>query len=341
MIVPAALRCLPHQRPLSADPAGRVEDASALRCEAGCAVPVIRGIPRFVTGEHYAAGFGLEWNAYRRTQLDSHTGTTISRERLTRCLGGDLAVVRGCEVLEVGCGAGRFTELLLASGARVLACDLSEAVEANHANCAGLAEPGAYFVCQADVAALPVAQVSFDVVLALGMVQHTPSPERTIETLAAQLKPGGMLVLDHYTWPPGAGALFRGASALSPRNLCRQVLRRLPARAAFRAASALTRAFMPFHRLLWRPGKAARAGRRALHLVSPVFDYYDKLPQLSRQQLAEWALLDTHDGLTDRFKHLRDAEQIARALRTAGLVALDVRYAGNGVEARARRPSGA
>ncbi|HEY3121059.1 MAG TPA: class I SAM-dependent methyltransferase [Vicinamibacteria bacterium] len=337
MIVPAALHCGPRRLPLAADPPGDVEDARSLLCASGCQVPVVRGVPRFVSPGHYAGGFGLQWNAYRRTQRDSHTGATISWDRLTRCLGGDLGVVRDRDVLEVGCGAGRFTEVLLASGARLVACDLSEAVEANRANCARLAEPGRYFVCQADVADLPVAPGSFDLVIALGMVQHTPSPERTIETLAAQLKPGGLLVLDHYTWPPGAGALFRLASALSPRSLIRHALRPLPARAAFAACTALTRALLPVHRLFWRRGTAARAARRGLHLASPIFDYYDKLPQLSREQLTEWALLDTHDGLTDRFKHRRSGEEIASALTAAGLVELDVQYAGNGVEARARR----
>jgi SAM-dependent methyltransferase len=337
MIAPAVLRCAPHRRALSAEPARAVESADALRCDAGCAVPVVRGIPRFVTGPHYATGFGLEWNAYRRTQLDSHTGTTISRDRLARCLGGDLEVLRGRDVLEVGCGAGRFTEVLLASGARVFACDLSEAVEANYANCAGLAQPGQYFVCQADVAAPPIAPASFDLVLALGMVQHTPSPERTIEALAAQLKPDGWLVLDHYSRPPAAGRLFRIGSALSPRSLFRRALLRLPAPVAFAVSARFTRAVLPLHRVFWRPGAAARVARRALHFVSPVFDYYDKLPQLSRQQLSEWALLDTHDGLTDRFKHLRSAEEVLAALQAAGLVDPEVRYAGNGVEARARR----
>ena len=55
--------------------------------------------------------------------------------------------MRGKNVLEVGCGAGRFTEVMLAAGARVFACDLSSAVEANYANCNSWPE---YFVCQAD-----------------------------------------------------------------------------------------------------------------------------------------------------------------------------------------------
>ena len=77
--------------------------------------------------------------------------------------------------------------------------------------------------------------------------------------------------------------------------------------------------------------------------VSPVIDHYDRLPELSPDQLAEWAALDTHDALTDRYKHVRTSDQVHALLAGAGLVDLEVVYAGNGVEARARkarRPEG-
>ncbi len=168
-----------------------------LCCPSGCHFPIIKGIPRFVSKDNYAAAFGNQWNAYRETQLDSFTGVDISRQRLARCLGGSMDVVRGKRVLEAGCGAGRFTELLLAAGARVFACDLSSAVEANFANCYRAND---YFVCQADITKLPVERQQFDVVVCLGVIQHTPSPEATIAALTDQVAPGGLLVIDHYRY---------------------------------------------------------------------------------------------------------------------------------------------
>jgi len=50
-------------------------------------------------------------------------------------------------------------------------------------------------------------------------------------------------------------------------------------------------------------------------------------------------MLDTHDTLTDYYKHFRSAEEIEAALCSAGMVAIEAAYAGNGVEARARKPS--
>lgn len=49
-----------------------------------------------------------------------------------------------------------------------------------------------------------------------------------------------------------------------------------------------------------------------------------------------WAVLDTHDCLTDFYKHKRTAEEIEECLRGLDLEDIDVRYDGNGVEARER-----
>src|ERR1041385_6119934 len=191
MILPPELRCLTHQQPLTQGDAN-------LTCPDGCAIPIINNIPRFVSLENYADAFGRQWNKFRKTQLDSYTGTTLSRDRLAGALGGSLDVIKGKSVLEVGCGAGRFTEVMLKAGARVFACDLSSAVEANYANCHDLSPD--YFVCQADALKLPVAPQSFDFVVCLGVIQHTPSPEQTISALASYVRPGGTLAIDHY--PP-------------------------------------------------------------------------------------------------------------------------------------------
>src|SRR5437588_11801754 len=107
MHTPQELICQAHAQPLTTVDGRAVEEVESLTCSRGCRVPVVACIPRFVASDEYASGFGLQWKAFRRTQLDSQTGTTISRDRLVRCLGGPLDVLRGQSVLEVGCGAGR------------------------------------------------------------------------------------------------------------------------------------------------------------------------------------------------------------------------------------------
>ena len=328
MRVPPELRCLDHGRPLTTSSGdGTVEDSSALVCQFSCKIPIVRSIPRFVDSANYAASFGVQWNAFRKTQLDSYTQTTISRDRLAKALGGDLDVVRGKAVLEVGCGAGRFTELLLMAQARVFACDLSSAVEANYANCAIWSN---YFVCQADAGAVPVAPNSFDFVVCLGVIQHTPSPEQTIAALAGYTKAGGTLVIDHYapTYP-----------ATMSRRVLRNILLGLPQRVATKLSLALSRALLPIHRLGWNDKRGRWRLRRQLRKFSPLVDYYEVYPELGEKLLAEWAILDTHDTLTDYHKHQRSLEEIENCLVKCGLVDIEVSYGGNGVEARAKMPT--
>ncbi|HUI43049.1 MAG TPA: methyltransferase domain-containing protein, partial [Terriglobia bacterium] len=129
------------------------ETETQLLCPQGHAFPVSGGIPRLVPSEDYAAHFGLQWKQYRKTQLDSYTGFPISKDRLRRCLGDEVwEQLPGLSVLECGCGAGRFTEVLLAQGATVTSVDLSSAVEVN----ADLFPIGAkHRVAQADILNLP------------------------------------------------------------------------------------------------------------------------------------------------------------------------------------------
>jgi 2-polyprenyl-3-methyl-5-hydroxy-6-metoxy-1,4-benzoquinol methylase len=321
--IPPELRCLAHRATFGTPVAG-VEGVDALTCPHGCRVPVVRGIPRFVPSDDYAAAFGWQWKHFQRSQLDSHTGTTISRDRLTRCLGGSLAVVRGKTVLEAGCGAGRFTEILLDAGARVVAADLSSAVEANYANCAVSDD---YFVCQADIRDLPVEAHAFDIVICLGVVQHTPQPEATIAALATCVKPGGLLAIDHYS---------RDYPVTTSRRMLRDLLLKLPPDTARRLALGTTQALLPLHRALWRRRRGFGRLRRYLGRVSPVVDYYEAYPELGTALLSEWAVLDTHDTLTDRYKHLRGPDEIRSTLVRLGLADVEVSLGGNGVEARAR-----
>jgi SAM-dependent methyltransferase len=292
--------------------------------------PVINRIPRFVPLENYASSFGLQWNAYRRTQLDSYTGLPISKSRLTRLAGGSLDIFKEKNVLEAGCGAGRFTEIMLQEGANVFAVDISTAVEANYLNCN--AYPN-YFVCQADILELPLLPEQFDVVVCVGVIQHTPDPERSIRVLCSHVKPGGLLILDHYTY---------GYSTTPIRRFLRSFLQNRTKEYTMNFIQTLCRVLWPCHKILYRTkdNRVMRKIRPLLLYWSPVVDYQDAYPELDDNLLFEWATLDTHDTLTDCYKHLRSAEQIHEHLEASGMVEIVTLYAGNGVEARARKPLG-
>ncbi len=297
---------------------------ASMDCPLGDRHRIEGGVPRYVSSSQYASAFGTQWKRYRRTQLDSHTGLHITRDRYRHAMGPSLSEnLAGRHVLECGCGAGRFTECLLDAGAYVTSCDLSDAVDANAIN---FPIGERHRIAQADILRLPFAPEQFDVVFCLGVIQHTPRPEETIEKLYAQVRPGGTLVLDHYDF------------ALSWHTrvafLARELLRRLPAEHGLRATEWLVESFLPVHKL----ARHSRVMQALLARISPITTYYYSIPELPDALQREWALLDTHDSLTDWYKHFRSAAQIRACLARLGANVIQCRSDGALVVARASRP---
>ncbi len=310
-----AWACPDHGTPLHSN-------GAALTCEHNHAFFITNGIPRFVQTGSYAASFGSQWLKYRQTQLDSFTGERLSTDRARRCLGEQTwSRLQGAHVLECGCGAGRFTEVLLAQGATVMSIDMTEAVEADQAN---FPQNDQHRIAQADILKLPFVGRGFDVVFCLGVIQHTPVPEQTMAALFEQVRPGGLLAIDHYT--------YRLGYFLSTQPIVRAVLRRLSAERGLKATDRMVRTLWPIHSRL-------RKYRKLLNRVSPVYTYFDQFPELSDEHQRAWAFLDTHDALTDHYKWFRSRRQIECALSDLGAVEVEAWKGGNGVEARCRRPA--
>ena len=309
----------------------RVGADGALHGDGGHAYPVVDGIPRFVPAENYARAFGMQWNRFPKTQLDSHTGLRLSEDRLARCMRGELAGLAGKRVLEAGSGAGRFTEILLKHGATVDSFDFSHAVEANAAN---NGEHSRLTLAQADIRKIPFPRASYDVVVCLGVLQHTPDPEESIRSLWAMLKPGGMLVIDHYRrkirnyLPPPIGV---GGMAYRWWFLA------LPAERQFSAVKRVVDFWFP---IMWR-FRESRLAQFVIARFSPVVMYYPHFGLRDEAMYYEWMLLDTHDALTDRYKHRRTLGEVRRFLRKlVPAPAFDpvVTAGGNGIEAFCRKP---
>ena len=313
-----AWACPVHSEPLK-------QRGNKLFCPQNCAAVTIKnGIPRFVASGEYAKAFGVQWKKYRRVQLDSYSGTSISANRVRRCLGESLwSNLDNKSVLECGCGAGRFTEILLGKGAYVTSVDLSDAVDACNENCP---VSDHHRIAQADILALPFEPLQFDMVFCLGVIQHTPNPEKTIASLYRHVRPGGTLVLDHYT---------KNLSYFTKTApIYREFLKRMRPERGIQCTEALVDLFLPLH----KKTRNFRPGQILLSRLSPVLCYYNAYPELDDRLQREWALVDTHDSLTDWYKWFRSPSQIRRALEQLKLEDIHISTGGNGVEARGMRP---
>ena len=287
----------------------------------GDAFPIAGGIPRFC-GAGEASSFGYQWTRFARTQLDSRGGWGAqSRERL-------FAHTRwpermdGRRVLEAGCGMGRFTEVLASTGADVWSFDATPAVDANAAN--NGAHPRLRFA-QADLFAPPFAPGSFDNVLCVGVLQHTPDPAAAFARLALLLAPGGEIAIDVY------GLGWR--CLLTPKYALRPLTRRLPAPALHRLVRAHVAWVHPLTGLLHRA-----IGGRARHLswMLGVADYRG-LYAMDAATAREMAELDTFDMLAPAHDHPQTAGAVRGWLAEAGLQG-EVESVGGLIRARAQRP---
>jgi SAM-dependent methyltransferase len=279
-------------------------DAGSLRCtNCGAVYPVVDGVPRFVPAENYASSFGFQWNRFPRTQLDSHSGVPISRNRFFEQSAWSAEELRGKRVLDVGCGSGRFAEIALSTGARVVAIDYSAAVDAVRAN---LGANASLDVVQADVYRLPFRDEAFDYVYSFGVLQHTPDPARAFRSLLPPLRRGGKIAVDIYpkTW----------MNVLWPKYWLRPLTKRLPGQQLFRLVERLVPVLLPLSRLL---GRVPVLGRK-LRWFIPVANYEGIYP-LNDAQIREWAVLDTFDMLSPAHDHPQLRATLRRWLDDAGV----------------------
>lgn len=294
-------------------------DEALLVCgQCSATFPIQDGIPRFVPNEEYAGSFGFQWNKFRKTQLDSYTGLPLSSDRLFRVtqwprhMAGEL-------VLEAGSGAGRFTEVLLGTGATVYSFDLSNAVEANQTNNGHRPNLNLF---QASIYDIPLPEALFDKVICLGVLQHTPDPERSFQSLVRFVKPGGEIAVDIYA--------RRLQSLMSWKYMLRPLTTRMPKGRLFQWVERTVHALLPAAILLRQLGGCY--GARLLPIVE--YSHLGLTPTFNR----EWAILDTFDMYSPAHDHPRSLAEVRRWFEAAGLENTVVEYGPNGVVARGRLP---
>lgn len=298
------------------DPSGL--DGSLTCNSCGRQFAITGGLPRFVPPDNYAASFGFQWNRHAHTQLDSHTGVPISAERI-RIATGWPERLEGEVVLEAGSGAGRFTEVLVRTGATVLSFDYSSAVDANARN--NGAAPN-LLLFQGDIFAIPCRPKSLDRVFCLGVLQHTPDPARAFRSLASRVKPGGHLVVDIYakSW----------VSVFHWRFLLRPFTKRMSKERLYRLLEHWVPPLIPVSAGLRRI--LGRVGARMLPIAE--YSHLGFSPDVNR----EWSILDTFDMLSPQFDLPQSVATVRSWFQAEGFTQVEVFRGPNGVVARGVAP---
>lgn len=269
--------------------------------------PIIRGIPRFVNKQHYAASFGVEWRRWPRLQFeDQNLGgpmeghTTRMWQMCTGIAENDLS---GKVFADFGCGAGRFLDVVRSRGGRVVGMDLSLSVEVARANFPN--DPDVLIV-QGDVLNPPFRDGVFDGAFSFGVMQHTPDPKTGTLRLTKTVSSGGSVSCNIYGTTgyysfPSVARMRRAINAVKP---------------VFGYAPAFLYSYF------------------AAYMLSPIFYRLLRTRRLSRithfieQQIfpclyipdQRWRVLDMFDSITPTMVSLHSGEELVSWLESAGCV---------------------
>jgi len=271
--------------------------------------------------EHsYVDNFSIQWKEFRKTQLDSQTGVTQTEDRLFSCSGWHPESLKNKLVLEIGSGAGRFTEVLLKYGAHVVSIDLSNAIFENSEN----NKSDRLLLIKEDLYNLPLKRSSFDFVLCYGVIQHTPNPVKSYKVLVEYCKPYGMCSFDQYT------RLNKPSQFGFPKYLWRPLTTRVPPRLLLKALKLYIPVYLPIDSFI---KNIPVVGNRLTGCIPIPCINYTNFSDMKSEGIdpVEWAVMDTFDALGAKYDYpwsRKEMMYMAKSLPVRGYM---IGHGGNGL----------
>ena len=235
-------------------------------------------------------GVGAQWlrvfkqqgNLYAHPQASRASFEKFRRGPYVQLMLRYAGLAAGAQVIEVGCGSGRFTACLASLGYRATALDISHEMAGNARNLARQAEqyfgPLAVAVVQADMdATLPLASSGYDLVFNEGVVEHwldDTERQRVLNEMARITRPGGVMAVivpnGGHPWMPAWVRHNPACLSAPPMTMySTDRLRRDLEQAGL--AQVATDGIYPWHSLDWgRPGRLRALAGGALSRAIPL-----------------------------------------------------------------------
>jgi SAM-dependent methyltransferase len=274
----------------------------------GTRFPFVEGAVRMVQVSNYTASFGFQWNKFQKTQIDRETNNSWqSRERFFAQTGWDKEDLSGKNVLEVGSGAGRFSQIFLDyTKGNLYSVDYSDAVSANYRNNGHHGDR--FHLFQASVYEMPFADKSFDKVFCFGVLQHTPDFKKSVECLVAKAKSGGEIIVDFY---PIRGWWTKFHAKYIFRPFTKRMSHEKLLRLIEKNVGWMMKVYFFFNKI---------GVGKLLNRFLPICDIRGTLPHnLSKEELREWVILDTFDMFSPEHDHPQKIATVKKWFQEAGV----------------------
>ena len=237
---------------------------------------------------HYTTSFGLQWKKYRDVQIDRLNGTRGSYNHLKLFAQGDLSVFERATCLEIGSGAGRFTDYLVDLCQTVITIEPSQALTVNAALGAANLLPA-----HADLFHVPIRREKIDVVFCRGVTQHTSDTKAAIRRLFDYARPGGAVMFDVYP--------LRWYTPFVTKYWLRPFLRQIKPPKFMELAERWVPKLLRAKKYVNRSLPDNLFGRNLANQIIPIADFTRSKSMMDEQQQVLWSILDTVDMYTPRY----------------------------------------
>ena len=250
-----------------------------------------------------ARGFGREWSTFRQdTDHLSHQQRQEIFDDYFRIFPWHLLPPGGGIGIDIGCGAGRWSMLVVPRVAHLHLLDASVDALAVAKENLKFADNISFHL--ASVADIPLPANSLDFAYSLGVLHHVPDTQAALAAIADKLKPGAPLLVYLYYALDNRPAWYR--ALWQATNVARQVISRLPHPLRLVISEVIAAlVYWPmarFARVLARLGLSARS--------LPLSYYADKSFYVMRT--------DAYDRFCTRLEKRFRRDEIERMLNRAG-----------------------
>ena len=256
--------------------------------------------------EDYATNFGLQWNKFTLTQYDSFTKLPLTKNRLSNSSEWKIEEMKDKLVVELGSGAGRFTEILLSGNSYVVSIEMSDAIYANSSNNIS----NKIIFVKSSLLNLEILNNLFDYVFCYGVAQHTPNILSTYMACYNFGKKGSKISIDHYS-------KFFFPTA---KSIWRPITKRINPSILFKIVKFYIPYYFPFDNFLRT--KISGILRILIRILLPIpcFNYVNvkNIPQ-EKNTLVEWAIMDTFDALGAKYDNPISDKEMSIIAKKIGL----------------------
>ncbi len=258
------------------------------------------GVNIYDNDDKYTENFSKQWRDFSLTQVDSFNKTNISEDYLKELMFNNIENLNNKNVLEIGCGSGRFTEHIIKKAKMCVAVDLSKSIFYNVSkNSKNL------ILIKSDFLNLEIKE-KFDIVICRGVLQHTPFPNDSILKLFDFVKNDGMVYFDYYKKPK--------LGIFHPKYLFwRPILRNVFNYNEFKIflEKNITKLIM-FKNII---RKITFNSNFISDTIIPIWDFRENKYNISKKLFENWTILDTLDGIYAKFDYPKSNIEIINLLK--------------------------